>query len=466
MEGMTRSLANFAVKLRFEDLPKDVVGRVKLNTLNILGKALAGYITCLAPPYIHLGKGMGSGRRDSTLIGDGDKIACAPAAFVNSSLATMLDYDDTLFWSLIHPGNASVAAALAVGEVVQATGKEFITSIVLGYEIAGRIALAVKPTVERWEKVYGLGYQAFAAAPPAGKLLGLNGDQMTSALGITGTYTTVPSVWKYLGRGSRPMREVKMAWGWNCMVGVFSALAAKEGLKMLQPSNVLDGEEGWWIMHGSDQCDFEKMTEELGERYDILKTAIKPYPTCYWIFSPCDAVGEALKKQKIIPERIKEINVKGMSVLRDKLSDVAPKGFVDAQFSTEWAIAMMILGVEPGPEWYSEENLRNPEALDLASKVKYEVDPNADRLWLEEGKQIATVRIATNDGKKEVMGYVEYPKGELANPFTPEEIKDTFRRLASYILDPEHIERIIETVGDLEKVTDISMLARLLHPGI
>lgn len=463
MEGVTRALASYAVKATYEDLPEEVVSRAKLNILNILGKALAGYVTSLAKPYINLAKGMGSGRSDSTLIGDGDRIACAPAAFVNSSLATMLDYDDTLYWSLVHPGNASLAAALAVGEIARADGKEFITSVVLGYEIAGRIALAVKPSVERWKRVYGLGYQAFAAVPPAGKLLKLDEDQMTSAFGITGTYATVPSVWKYLGTGSRPMREVKMAWGWNCMVGVFSALAAGEGLRMLQPSNALDGEEGWWIMHGSDQCDFDKMTEGLGERYDILGTAIKPYPTCYWIFSPCDAAKEALRKQKVAPDSIDEIRVKGMAVLADKLSDYEPQGLVDAQFSTQWAIAMMVLGVDPGPEWCSEERLRDPQAIEIAGKVKCEVDPDADRLWLEEGKQIATVEIAMKSGNR-VSGYVEYPKGEVANPFTPEEIRQTFRRLASYVLKPKEIERILETVDELETVEDISKLAGMLYP--
>jgi len=461
--SITRELARFAVNLKFEDLPENVVAQAKLNILNIIGKALAGYKVSLAKTYLNLAKGMGGGKGDATLIGDGSKIACAPAAFANSSLATMLDYDDTLHWALVHPGNASVSAALATGEGVKATGKDFITAIVLGYEIGGRISLAIQPTMDRFPKVWGLGNQAYAASPPAGKILGLDEDQMTSALGITGTYAVVPSCWKYLGEGTRPMREVKMAWGWSCMVGVFSALAAKEGLRMLQSSNILEGDTGWHIMHGSDKCDFEKMTEALGERWDILITAIKAYPACYLIFGPCDAVKDALQKETIDPANIEQITLKSGEWVTQRLSDYAPAGVVDAQFSTQWGIAMMILGVPPGPEWCAEDKLNDPKALEIVNKVKLELNTDADRAWLEDGKSLNTVEIITKDGKK-VTGFVDQPKGEQPNPFTPEEIRETYKRLAAYVIKPQQIEQIMETVDNLENLDDISKLAALLHP--
>ena len=84
---------------------------------------------------------------------------------------------------------------------------------------------------------------------------------------------------------------------------------------------------------------------------------------------------------------------------------------------------------------------------------------------VEEGKQIATVEIVMKDGER-LTGYVEYPKGELANPFTPEEIRETFRRLASCVLQAREIERIVQTVDGLEEVHDISKLADMLHPGV
>lgn len=461
--SITRDLARFAVNLRYEDLPGEVVAQAKLNTLNIIGKALAGYKVSLAVPYLNLAKGMGAGNGVATLIGDGTKIACAPAAFANSSLATMLDYDDTLHWALVHPGNAAVSAALATGELVKASGKDFIAAIVLGYEIGGRISVAIQPTVERFHQVWGLGNQAYAAAPPAGKVLGLTEDQMTSALGITGTYAVVPSAWKYLGEGTRPMREVKMAWGWSCMVGVFSALAAREGLRMLQSSNILEGDEGWHIMHGSDKCEFGKMTEALGERWDILTTAIKAYSACYLIFGPCDAANQALAKEKVDPDAIEKIVVRGGNWIIDRLSDTNPQGVVDAQFSTQWAMAMVALGIPPGPDWCSEERLRDSKARELCKKVVLELDPDADRAWLEDGKSINTVEIITKDGRK-VTGFVDHPKGEQPNPFTPDEIRQTFQRLAAYVLPAQQAVSLMEMVDNLEDVDDISKLTALVYP--
>ena len=461
--SITRELARFAVNLKFEDLPAEVVAQVKLNTLNIIGKALAGYKVSLAVPYINLAKGMGGGNTISTLIGDGSKIACAPAAFVNSSLATMLDYDDTLHWALVHPGNASVSAALATGEMVNAGGKDFITAVVLGYEVGGRISLAIQPTVDRMHQVWGLGNQAFAAAPPAGKILGFDEDQMTSTLGITGTYSVVPSAWKYLGEGTRPMREVKMAWGWSCMVGVFSALAAREGIRMLQPSNIFEGDESWYIMHGSDKYESDKMTEGLGTRWDILTTAIKAYSACYLIFGPCDAANKALGQEKIDPETVEKVVVKGGNWIVDRLNDPDPQGIVDAQFSTQWAIAMVVMGLPPGPDWCSEERLKDPKARALCKKVQLELDPDADRAWLEDGKSLNTVELFMKGGKK-LTGFVDQPKGEAKNPFTPDEIRATFKRLAAYVLPSGQIEELMQTVDNLENLDDISKLTALVYP--
>jgi len=459
--NVTKQLADFASGIQYEDLPEAVIERLKLVTLNIIGKALAGSETTLAAKYLALAKTMGAGMPVSSVMSTDTKLSCPAATYVNSSFATALDYDDTLHWALIHPGNAAVSAGLAVGEMQKSSGREFLTAVVLGYEIGGRIALAAQPTVERFHQVWGLGNQSFTAAPVAGRLLNLDADHMLSAIGITGVYSVVPSAWKYLGPGTRPMREVKMAWGWSAMVGVTSAIAAESGLQMLQSSNILDGDEGWYILHGADKCEPEKMVEGLGTRWDILTTAFKAYSACYLIFGVCDAAKIALAGKQLAEKDISKIVVRGGEWITKRLSDPAPAGPVDAQFSTQWCVSMIVLGLPPGPEWCSEETLSNKTAQQLSNKVELEFDPAADEAWLETGKSLNTVDIHLNSGEV-LSGSVDEPKGEPGNPFTSDEIKETFTRLAGNKLSSAQVYEVIEVVDKLESLDDIGDLIGLV----
>jgi 2-methylcitrate dehydratase PrpD len=242
--GVTRTVARYVAKTKYKDLPKEVIEQAKVCTLNILGVALGGYKTKIGRLHMKMAKDFGGGRPESTIIGDGSKVSCPLAAYANGNLAFALDYEDIIRY-IFHPGYISVSSAIAVGEKVKASGKDFITAIVLAYEVGGRIGISMQPTQERGSKVWGEQYTPFGAVVPAGKLLGLNEDQMDIAFGITGTYATVPSVYKYFGivKDTRPMREAKMGWGWMCMAGVFGALSAKEGFR--GGYGILDGEEGF-----------------------------------------------------------------------------------------------------------------------------------------------------------------------------------------------------------------------------
>ena len=129
------------------------------------------------------------------------------------NLAFALDYEDVVLYT-IHAGPIVIPAALAVGEKLNVSGKDFILSVVLGYEIGTRIGLSMQPSAERGSKVWGQQYTPFAACVTAGKLLGLNEEQMDIAFGVTGTYATVPSAYKYFGIVNER---------WNCAI-VFNFL--------------------------------------------------------------------------------------------------------------------------------------------------------------------------------------------------------------------------------------------------
>jgi 2-methylcitrate dehydratase PrpD len=455
--GVTRTLAHYAVNTTYEDLPEEVVQQVKVCTLNILGVVFGGYKTRIGQLHVKMAKDFGGGRPQATIIGDGAKVSCPLAAYANGSLGFALDYEDMIHY-ILHPGYISVAAGLAIGEKVKASGKDFITAITLAYEVGSRIALSMQPTPERGGKVWGEQYTPFCSVVPAGKLLGLDEDRMDIAFGITGTYATVPSAYKYFGivNDTRPMKEVKLGWGWMCMAGVFGALSAKEGFR--GGYGILDGEEGFWIMEGSDRCDFGKMTEGLGTKYYTLEAEFKVHPSIGWVHPVYVAIKQLVEEHDIKPGDIEQVLVRGMQT--NRVDDYDPAGPVDAMFSLPYTVATTILREKLLPDMYSDEKIKSPEVQSLLKKIKCEQDPEADQLWFDNQWLVFSIEM-TLKGRKQIKRRVEWPKEKP--PFGKEEVEKKFRDLASLVVPARQVEEIIHCVDNLESLDNISKLTALLH---
>jgi 2-methylcitrate dehydratase PrpD len=355
--GVTKQLAEYAAKTQYSDLPSEVVEQAKLCILNILGVSLAGYKTRIGGLHVKMAKEIGGGINEATIFGDGTKVSAPIAAYANGNLGFALDYEDMIHY-IMHPGYISVASGFAIGEKMKSSGKDFMTAIVMAYEVSSRIGLSMQPTPEHGSKVWGEQYTPFASVVPAGKLLQLDAEQMDIAFGITGTYATVPSVYKYFGivKETRPMREVKHGWGWMCMSGVVAALSAHEGFR--GGKGILDGEEGFWIMEGSDRCDFDVMTKALGEKYYILETEFKVHPSIGWVHPVHSRLKELVEEHDIQPDDIKHINVKGTQAIR--LDDYSPAGAVDAQFSLPYTVVSTVLRDTHTPAIYYEKKIQSP----------------------------------------------------------------------------------------------------------
>ena len=118
----TKVLADYAVKLKYEDLPKEVIQQVKLLTLHTVGVALASYPMEQAKKTLALAKSWGSGQKESTLFGEGTKVSSVSAAFANGTMADVLDWEDCSWTG--HPSACAIPAALAFGERIRASGRE------------------------------------------------------------------------------------------------------------------------------------------------------------------------------------------------------------------------------------------------------------------------------------------------------------------------------------------------------
>jgi 2-methylcitrate dehydratase PrpD len=459
--SVTQTLAAFVVDTSYDDLPPSIVKAAKELALDSLGCTIGGAVLTPGRIVVELFQELG-GLQESTVWATGKKLPCLHTTYINAYLANLLDFDDSYPATGVgHPGATVVPPALAVAEKVQANGHEFLTAVVLGYEISIRIGLAIAPSPERYRQAWGYGFQIFGAATVASKLLHLDLDATATAFGLAGLSAPVPGTTAADHQGlGRIFTWTKNNYGWTAMGGVLAALKAARGF--VADKSILDGESGFWRMAGSDRCDDRQMTANLGHEFLLARTEHKPYPTCRWTHSSIDALENILARHPVDPHSISEIQVRTFSRLIRNCSFAVPEDIVEAQFSLPYLLALRLHG-RPLTTTPSEEDLRNPEILDAARQVTFELDPEAERAFFESGDRPSTVvvKMVTGETYSET---VRSGRGAAGQRLTSEELRAKFRGLVGPVVGPGCTEGFLTTIERLDEVQDMSMLAEEYPP--
>jgi 2-methylcitrate dehydratase PrpD len=250
------------------------------------------------------------------------------------------------------------------------------------------------------------------------------------------------------------------------MAGMLAALNTAKGLTGM--NTILEGPTGFWVLAGSDQCDFDKLNAllaTLGKDYWISKTLFKRWPANLWVQSFLDIIDGLMKKNEIIAEDVQEIHY---APFMPMLSTYMGRGAMDAAFSVLYMLANYVLHPEPNSSWYSDENIFSPTVMEMVNRVKkmegaMDVDLGHEfRNYWNGSWMPAQVAIVTK-ARKRFMGYATYPKGHPSNPLTYEELKQKFRYAATDVLGKDRVNEIITLVGKLEDIKDITELCNLLH---
>lgn len=446
--GSTRSICEYITHSSYDDLSDEVVNKAKMAILDSLGCAIGG--STLEPAGIFLDFFTElEGKPEATLIPKGPKVPAINATYANAQLANLMDFDDTLRG---HPGACLVPPALAVAERIGASGRELINAVTLAYEVQTRIAEAITASPQRDKQVRGVAtHEIFAAATAASALLHLDTDTTTVALSSAGRNAPVPSIWKMTDE--TPKSWLKFNFGWAAMGGVMAALLAERGL--IDSHAILDGDRGFWVMAGSDQCKFAEMTRRLGQEYRIMELEFKPYPSCRFTHCTVEAIKQILAEHDISAGSIEKVHVKSISMLGE-FTDPVPTNCVDAQFSLPYVAAMALLGRLPESEWLSEASLNDPEALGIARKVVLEVDPEAERIFYEKNwTQMPTTVTVLAKGKEFKASY------STPRNLNDAEIEEKFRRLSAPVLGSSVTEELIKAVKQLQDLTQVASLCRL-----
>ncbi len=453
------ALAHNVANIKFEDIPADVVNVAKMSVLDTLGNAIA------AATLDHGCRGVvefvkeGGGKPESTIIGFGGKVPSWMAAFANCTMAHSLDYDDSNEKAMTHGGATHVPATLAVAERLgKVDGKAFITAVILGMDMAFRISLATPKLPRNWHptSLYGV----FGTAASAGKLLGLNADQIQNALGIA--YSQASGNRQAVDDAALTKRlEV----GFASMAGILSALLAQKGIT--GATNSLEGEFGLYKVYHQGKYDPAVITADLGKKFEVSNLMFKPYPSPRGTHAAIDATLEIVGEHNLQPGDIESITVLKSETAAKVLAEPVdrkrrPTNVVDAQFSLPYAVATAVVKRGVGLRDYGPEAIVNPAVLEVAQKVTVKVYPEFNTVKNTFVPGITEIK--TKDGKV-YSKRVDVPYGSPKNPMPRERLISKFTDCASYAVKPlnkKDLKNLTDMVLDLEHVSDMGDIVRLL----
>jgi 2-methylcitrate dehydratase PrpD len=453
-----RRLARFVTGLRLEDVPPAVVTAGSLLALDTLGNALAAVPEDFGVAVVRAARRLG-GAGESTLVGDGARLAAANAVLANATLAHGLDFDDTREDAIVHTGCVAVTSALAVGEAVDASGAAVLEALLAGVEVMCRVGLAVPGQLHARHFHPTAVTASFAAAAAAGKLYGLTEDQLVHAFGISGSQSA--GIIEYLADGSWTKR---LHPGWNAHAGVTAALLAQSGFT--GPETVLEGEHGFYqaLAGGHDPARLTGLLATLGRTWEITNLTYKPYP-CGSIAHPyMDCAGRLRARHRLDPDAIEAVRCRTAPGPVPRLWEpieakwAPPNGYA-AKFSLPYLLAVMFVRGRVGLADFRDEAVRDEAVLRLARRVTYELDPTIDypRHFIGDVR----VRLA---GGEELAERQDHPHGGPDHPMSREDLEGKFRGNARLVLDAARVERVVRTATTLAGQPRLTGLVEALSP--
>jgi len=458
MTAVTRQFAEFVAGLSYDALPVEVPERVKALALDLVGIALRARneAESTAPMIAAAGR-LGLTGGACTVIGDAAGYAPPGAAMLNGTLGHSLDFDDTHAPGSLHPSAPIVPAALAAAEMTGADGRAVITAAVAGYETQIRLALALDPAAH-----YDRGFHptatcgAFGAAAAAGRLLGLDPEGYANAFGIVLSMSA--GSMQYLVNGAWTKRSHV---GHAAMCGLIGATLAREGYK--GAAEAIEGK--WGFLHAyAPAADAAKAVSGLGSRWETLKIAVKPYPSCRYGHAPLDGILTLAREHGIRAEDVEEVVVglpePGWKLIGDpEPAKQAPKSVVDGQFSMAFCAAVALRSGGFGWDDYAR-HLGDPVTLALCKRVKTWVDPRAQADFQK--NMSGSVRIKTRRGQFDT--YVQVAKGEPENFVSAAELRAKFDGLTGPYLSARRRDQLAGALLDLEQAKDVGTVLRLTRP--
>lgn len=435
-------LADFVTSTRFTDLPAHVVHQAKRCLVNYFAVAFAGChdptIDKAAGVYLEF-----SADTRASLIGRGQRTDMLNAAALNAMSANVFDFDDTHAPTIIHPTGPVAAALFALAETQPVSGKDFLTALVLGMEVECRVGNAISPFhyAKGWHITSTCG--VFGAAAAIGKVLGLAPQQIVWAFGSAAAQAG--GLVECLGTMSKSVSVGNAARN-----GLLAALLARVDFN--GPELPLEGERGFIKVFG-DAPNWDALTSELGDVWEINANAFKPYP-CGVVLNPVlDACLDlysdpAFRCREVANIRLIELT--GHPLLRQRTDRPHVRTGRLSQVSAQHGVAVALARGKAGLAEFSDEAVNDLSLRPIGEKLRF-IDDSTKTV------DEAVVRLVFDDGT-ELSRHVTAARGSVANPLSDAALEEKLSSLLAYSGVVCDRKNLLQQLWGLETLTDAAVL--------
>jgi 2-methylcitrate dehydratase PrpD len=443
--GATHRIANFVGTSQWADVPARVRHEAKRSILNFFGTALGGSrdpateaATAVLSRF--------SATPEATLVGRAERVGTLDAAFLNAVSGNVFDFDDTHYRTIIHPTAPVSPALFALAERQRLSGADLLHAFVLGVEIECRIGNAVSPGhySRGWHITSTCG--VFGSAAATAKVLGLDLERTIWAMGNAAAQSA--GLIENLGTMAKSISVGNAARG-----GLLAAFLAEAGLA--GPAEPISGQRGFTSVM-ADGANVGELTNGLGETWEILDNAYKPYP-CGVVLNPViDACFELRDRPGFATDDISRVIVEGHPLLRQRADRPGVTTGREAQVSAQHTVAVALLRGAAGVREYTDAVVNAPDIRAFASRV--EVSEN-DAIPVG----AAQVRLLLASGS-ELVARIDDARGSPTKPLTDSEIEAKVRDLAVFGCPSLDVEPLIAAVWALDRSEDAGTVMALTRP--
>ena len=458
--GLTRYVVEFALKIKYEDIPGDIVALGKKSILDGFGLALAGS----AAPMGALGRkyvqSLGLAQGNSTVIGSALKTSPRFAAFANGVSIHADDFDDTqlavakdrVYGLLTHPTAPVLPPVFAIAEEISVSGKELMAAYHAGVEVETKVAEAISP------RHYQDGFHStgtcgsFGSVAACARVRRLTHQQTLNAFGIAGA--EAGGLRENFGTMTKPFQA-----GHAAENGVAAADLASLGWTAAE--QILEAPRGFFHAYGGSY-DPSAILNKLGNPWTLQTpgVSLKPYPSGSLTHPAMTAMLRLIEKHNIGAADVEKVDVGTNRNMPNALIHHRPETGLQAKFSMEFCIAVLLLERKAGLGQFTDEYVRRAEVQEMLRRITFYVDPAAEKAGYDKMTSLVTVHL--KDGRT-LKDQADFAKGSPADPMSFEEATVKFRGCAEYANWPEDkTDAIIESISTLEKASDMKRLSALL----